>query len=352
MINHLHKSLFIILAFLAIGCQQKKSESTKKTEVYRTIDSLFQSQYKNGQLNGSILIIKNNNTIYEKSYGYSDSTKTTQLNSSFRFNIGSIYKEFPAVAIMQLKEKGHLNLDDRIQKYLPELPKWSNQILIKHLLQYTSGLPRVNWMKHENINGNDVYTDLLNLEELNSNPGEQYLYTNNSPYLLIKIIERITKMNFNSYVKQNVFIPYNLKDTSIKKSYPYNDRSLMAIPFDSNYQEDTFPIHISSILFCSTPKDMYSWFEQLNTFKIISEESLLILAQKSNVSGNNIQSPLGYTDIKDGKISEHSHHGSSGNYESLVRHYNVSDLTIIIMTNQKHNNLHYFTEQVEKIINR
>ena len=125
----------------------------------------------------------------------------------------------------------------------------------------------------------------------------------------------------------------------------------MAIPFDTNYKEDAFPINISSILFNSTPEDMYNWFKQLNSFKIINKESLLFLAQKVNINKNNIQAPLGNPILKEGQIIEHTHHGSSGNYEALVRRYNLIDLTVVIMTNQKHSNLHYLTEQIKMIVN-
>ena len=351
LVKELTISILALLVLLMAGsCMQKKQQLSIKTDRFTKIDSLFQSNHDNGQFNGSVLVVKEDSTIYESSFGYTDGTKAQQLDRTFRFNMGSIYKEFPAVAIMQLIENGRLGLEDNVQLYLPELPDWSQQISIKHLLQYTSGLPRINWMKHDSINDQDVLADLLALKALLSKPGEAYLYTNNSPFLLIKIVEQITNMNFKEYAQLHLFTPFGLENTLIKERYPFVDRSLMAIPFDTNGQEDTFPIHLSSILVCSTPNDMYRWFEKLHSFEIISEKSLLTLSQKSSSPADNVQSPLGSTHVNGSMITEHAHHGSSGNYEALISRYNNLDLTIVLMTNQKHGKLQALTEAVKGMV--
>lgn len=67
--------------------------------------------------------------------------------ADYRFHIGSITKEFTAVALMQLQEQGRLKTDDHVSRYMPELPQWAHKVTIKNLLQYTSGIPNVNWKK-------------------------------------------------------------------------------------------------------------------------------------------------------------------------------------------------------------
>ena len=95
-----------------------------------------------GVFNGNVLVSKNNKIIYNASFGFTDATKTNKLTTDFRFNIGSITKEFSAVALLQLKELGKLKLDDKVSKFIPELPKWASNISIKDLLEYTSGIPK------------------------------------------------------------------------------------------------------------------------------------------------------------------------------------------------------------------
>lgn len=132
-----HLSIIIFLLFLT-------NNVFAQTEGTKQIDSLMQRSNKIGIFNGNVLISKNNKIIYNASFGYTDASKTNQLTTDYRFNIGSITKEFSAVALMQLKEQGKLKLNDKVSKFIPELPKWANEVTIKNLLQYTSGMPDVN----------------------------------------------------------------------------------------------------------------------------------------------------------------------------------------------------------------
>ncbi len=310
---------------------------------HKDIDSLLNSHYQNGTLNGNVLILKNGKTIYEKSFGYTDSTKKTMLTSDYRFNIGSVYKEFPAVAIMQLKEKNLLQIDDKISTYLSGLPKWAETVSIKHLLQYSGGLPKINWgayfSKNLAIHEQDIMNDLTKIDTLAFAPGSDYLYTNYSPILLIKIIEKITNQPFKKYAQEHLFAPNQLAGTVIKQQYPYQDRSLMAIPFDKEFKEDNYKVNVPSVLFNATARDLSNWLQRLHNLKIISKTSLQFLSEVAKTGEHHIQAPLGSCQWKNNTVIEHSHHGSSGNYECIVRNFKQDKITIVILTNQKNKNV-------------
>ena len=90
------------LLFITVGCQHE----TKQVKTEQTIDALLTKYHQKGQFNGSVLVMKNGKEIHHQSYGFSDGSKKVLLTNDFRYGIGSIYKEFPAVAIMQLRGKG------------------------------------------------------------------------------------------------------------------------------------------------------------------------------------------------------------------------------------------------------
>ena len=164
--------LVVIFAFFQTACNKKSdskssSDTTilKKEDIYHSqIDSLIKIAYERGIFNGNILVVKNNEILYQNEFGYTDASKTTKLNQNSVFNIGSIAKEFNAVAIMMLKEQGKLSLDDKLSKFDLGLPKWAETVTVRHLLQYTSGLPRINWKTVKN--DQDMLTDLRNLKKL------------------------------------------------------------------------------------------------------------------------------------------------------------------------------------------
>lgn len=344
---------FILFAAALIFLSGQQSIAQTK-DVNRSIDLFLNEQYKRGKLNGNVLVVKGGRKIYERSFGFADASKKTLLNKNHRFNIGSVYKEFPAVAIMQLKEKNLLRTDDKIGKYLPELPEWSKKISIKHLLQYSSGLPTIDWdsyfEKEESASEELILQDLQKLKKLEFEPGTNYLYTNYSPLLLIEIVERITGQEFRDYAEKKLFAPFDLDDTVINESYPYKDKKLMAIPFDTNFKEDDYKISVSAVLFTSTAEDLYNWFEKLDTFRIVSKESVRLLSEEAK-EGENIQAPLGFADWENDELIEHSHHGTAVNYECVVRRFGKDALTIVILTNQKHRNVYEISEKIREMLN-
>ena len=322
-------------------------------QTYDNIDAYLTGLHEDGKLNGNVLITENKNILYEKSFGYTDGSKTTKLDKEHRFNIGSIYKEFPAVAIMQLQEKGLINLDDSVSEYLSALPEWSRKVSIKNLLQYTSGLPKINWNEYFangiNITETQILDDIMHIKNLEFEPGSDYLYSNSNPILLIKIIEQRTGSNFNDYVQNALFEPLKLTGSIFNNQYPYIDRSLMAIPFDTDFKEDNYEIAVKSLLLSTTASDMATWFEQLAEFTIIDKAAVRLLSERAKV-GSNIQAPLGFGEWIGNQFIEHTHHGSSGNYECIVRRFEENDITIVILTNQKHGNVYEISDTLHKII--
>ena len=143
------RASFLILVLSVIGCNIKpKNQTTRK--YINEIDSLLAESYERDLFNGNILVTKNDTIIYKKSFGYTDGTQQKKLNNKSIFNIGSIAKEFNAVSIMILVEKGILSLNDSISKFNLGLPDWSKKVIIKHLLNYSSGLPEINYSKVKN----------------------------------------------------------------------------------------------------------------------------------------------------------------------------------------------------------
>ncbi|SEL05945.1 CubicO group peptidase, beta-lactamase class C family [Aquimarina amphilecti] len=352
-------STFIILSILcAISCNTTNSKTTSKDNkneniVKQKIDSILISLNQNGKFNGNILIAKNGQILYKNEIGFSKSDKKTLLKETDQFNIGSIYKEIPAIAIMQLEEKGLLQLNDPIKKYFTNLPDWSMNIKIINLLQYTGGLPKINWRNHKIINDQNLMNDLSKISNLEFTPGEDYLYTNYSPFLLSKIIENITNKTFSTYVTQNILQPLRLKESTFKTSFPYENSNSMAIPFNSEFEEDKLPFTIKSsiFLFSTTTNDLFKFIENLHSGKIINKNSLYKISKTENLDHNNMQSALGNVIYQKGELTEHTHHGTSGNYESIISKNRINNTTVIILTNSKNGNVHDIKNTILELLN-
>lgn len=342
-----HLFLCVFLSFLAL-----QNSSAQATEAQKKIDSLLTQLSSTGDFNGIALVVKGDHTLYEKSFGYSNGVEKDLLKTSDKFGIGSIYKELPAIAVMQLQEAGLLNIDDPVSEYITSLPNWSTTITIKNLLQYTSGLPKVQWGKHQEISDAVLLNDLSDLEILQFKPGEGYLYSNNNPFLLSQIVQNISGQDFADYIEEHLLRPVGLTQSGFNDAFPYKNRYGMALPFDDEFKEDAIPfeIHSSLFLFTCTAYDLYKLNYELHSFNIISENSLKTISETTTLNFDNLQSPLGNVEIMDGKITKHAHHGSSGNYECLIQKDVQKDLTIVLFTNRKKKNVHEISNEIGRMI--
>ena len=331
--------LALCTAFLNVSCQ------------YKSIDEYIQQEYLEGELNGNVLVVKNDEVLYEKSFGIAHPETKNPLTAEHRFAIGSISKEFPGVAAMQLYERGNLKLDDKVSKYLKDLPAWASTISIQQLFKYTSGLPRVAWERYgENqmtVTHELLLNDLKKVKELDFEPGTDYLYSNYNPILLIHIVEAVSGQSFENYVTQNIFKPAKMTNSYFAKATPWKNEILPAYPFNKENKLDAFKMDGIKFLMLFTAHDMYQYLHHLHSYQLLSKESVKLLSEREGS-----QSPLGVLEWDDDILEVHHHHGEQGSYESVIRYHPEDDLYIIILKNQKVFNVMDMADKIKKIVNQ
>ena len=174
---HILKQISIAASIIVLSISKLAAQNNTENE----IDALMNKVHASGIFNGNILVLQKGKTVYQSSFGYANVGKKEKLNADYRFNIGSIAKEFISVGIMMLKEQGKLNVEDKVSKYIDSLPNWADKISIKNLLQYTSGLPDINW---KTIQGDaDIFRDMKQVSKLDFEPGTNYAYNNSNVFL-------------------------------------------------------------------------------------------------------------------------------------------------------------------------
>ena len=193
--NYIFMSIAIIIQLTPFAVKANDKVDTK-------ISHLMTESNQRGLFNGNISIIHQGKSIFEKQIGFTDGTKSIKLSKNSTFALGSITKEFSAVAIMILHEKGLIDINAPLSTFNLGLPSWSEKVKVKHLLNYTSGLPRLNFRGVKVAS--DIDFQLQQTEKLEFMPGEGYLYSNHNVFLQMKLIEKITKQSYVKFVK-NVF---------------------------------------------------------------------------------------------------------------------------------------------------
>ena len=203
--------LFLLSFTLTSYGQIKESEA---------IDSLFLEWNKPETPGCAIGIVKDGEFIYSNGYGIADLEHDIEITPSSVFYIGSVSKQFVTFSILLLEEQGKLDLDDRIQKYLPDFPDYNSNLTIRNFIHHTSGVRdylTLMYLKGRNYLDNadvdEVYELIKKQKELNFIPGEKYLYSNSCYFMLAMIIEKAAGQSLKDFAHENIFQPLGMKNS-------------------------------------------------------------------------------------------------------------------------------------------
>lgn len=160
---------------------------------------------------GVVAVVRDGAMVWQQGYGYHDYTKTRAVRETDVYDLASITKVMATTtSIMNLVDKGRLNLDDKVAKYIPEFNEGSKkEITIEHLLLHTSGLPAFQIYVDKLKTRSEIINAVKN-EPLESEPGEKYVYSDLGFILLGEIVEEISGIRLDRYIRSQFFYPMNM----------------------------------------------------------------------------------------------------------------------------------------------
>ena len=248
----IRKYIPVFMLVLTVHCMEIKAQA-----VAGRLDSLFTAPGNFENLNGNVLIAENGKIIYQRSFGFANFEKKKPNDKASSFNIGSNTKTFTSTAILQLKGKGKLRLDDPFKKYFPLFPYPS--ITIHHLLTHTSGLSDFDMyfavLKDEPnkiLTNEDIIPSIIKYNKpLKFQPGDDFNYCNTNFELLALLVEKISGLTYPDYLKKFIFLP-----AGMLHSYTQNDPQKTR---DSNLVINYMPANLYSGSYTntdSTPRPM------------------------------------------------------------------------------------------------
>lgn len=291
----------------------------------KRIDSLMASANNRGVFSGTILVAQKGEIIYHKAWGFADAGQSKPLTTDMLFDIGSISKEFNGVSIMLMKQQGKLDLEDPVSHYLAGLPQWADQVKIKHLLNYTSGLP--NFTSQSNETDMQLLDSLRNLKSLKFESGSAYTYAHANVYLQRRIIEQISQLSYADFVSKFIFKPCGMQHSIMDADL---NRPDVTKAFDNDFKPTPY-LQLTTGFVRLTAADLYKFVTRLEQFKIISRASFDQLAV--NFPGG--ESSLGSTSFENGKLKWHRHQGSNSNYEALLYTDHQDSVSVVMATNNQ-----------------
>lgn len=202
----------IILSFFSCKNENKESAINHSgyTDLQAKLDSLYGAHFNENSPGAALLILYNGEKIINKGYGLRDLENKKPITPSTNMRSGSMTKQFTCLGLLKLMEEGKLSLTDTIYKYYP-YPIFKN-VTIEQFISHTSGIEDADWIIENSTKNSSEYVRNEDLIEWYANnnvirfpPGTAFEYNNGTYATLAQIIEKLSGMRYEDYIKKHVF---------------------------------------------------------------------------------------------------------------------------------------------------
>lgn len=309
------------------------------------LDALIGRGMKQAPFPGLVVAIqRGEEVVYRKAFGYADLENSVPVTVDTVFPIGSVTKTMTGLSIMQLVAQGRLGLDDRAGDHLANLPAPVAALRIRNLLDHTSGLVNYTDVPGFPRNSQRPFTReemlgwFVNLP-LQFEPGTRWSYTNSGLYLLGLILEKITGLTYDVYLKRNLFTPFGMVSSSMEgweTVVPHRAHGYVPGPGglqNAPRYDPLVPFSAGAVL--STVDDMLRYRRGVFGDGPTPPEVRRLILQRDNLaSGARLPYALGCLAVTDFEgHTKVSHPGDIFGFSSQYSYYPDDRITIVLLTN-------------------
>lgn len=250
------------------------------------MDQVVRASVAAEEFSGSVLVARDGEILLDRGYGFANREWSIPNDGDTKFRLGSVTKQFTAVAIMVLSERGLVDLDAPVKTYLTDAPAAWDGVTIRHLLTHTSGVP--------SFTDFDGYGALKTLpatidsliarfrdRSLEFQPGEGWTYSNSGYVLLTAVVEKASGKSYTDFVTENLFQPLGMTDSGYDShaailphrasGYAPTARGIV----NADYIDMSIPQGAGALY--STTRDLLKWEQGLFGGRLLTPESLTLL---------------------------------------------------------------------------
>ncbi len=325
-----------------------EAQNLDRTAVVRAIDSIVNEPIEAGQVAGaSVAVVQGADTILLKAYGFADLEYHVPTPDRAIYEIGSVTKQFTAVAILQMVEAGKLDLDAVFTDYLPDYPADAHGITVRRLMDHTSGIKGYTEMPEFGAIATrslprDSLVALFSAAPLDFPPGEAMIYNNSAYFLLGLIIEAVSGESYEDYVRSHLFEPLGMVDSRYCSSNAILERR--AHGYDATpdglvrkgYIDHTWPYAAGSL--CSTAGDLVAWNQALHGdgdggTTLGADGYRELITPGTLKDGTPLRYAKGLGVLVRGGRRAIGHGGGIPGFLSQVTYYPEEDLSVVVLVN-------------------
>jgi CubicO group peptidase (beta-lactamase class C family) len=310
----------------------------------RAVDERAASRAAQDRFSGAILVAQDGRVLFQKAYGLADRgrSKPNTLDTQFRF--GSMGKMFTAVAIMQLAERGKIDLEAPIGRYLPNYPNQdiATKVTVAHLLSHTGGTGDIFGPDFDrakaSLRSTKDYVDLYGSRAAEFAPGSRVSYSNYGFILLGRIVEQVSGLRYDDHIERRIFKPVGMASTGNRPESEVLPRRAVSYTGSGarlKSAEDSFPLNGTAAGGgYSTVGDFNRFMRGLTSHRLLRGDTLrkLIEGGVKTADGQFAGYDFGETVPEAGRFIGHG--GGAPGMSGLLQHFLTSKVTVIVLANR------------------
>ncbi len=358
-------SLIVVVSmlFITVSCENISYIINEKTnipdknsfeEIQKKLNDYLDKNYKD-KFSGSILISAYGKVLFSKGYGMADYDNGIPNTPNTSFDIASLKKQFTAMGIMILSEKGLLDVSDKINKFIPEID-CGDKITVHQLLTNSSGITNkiydgISLNMKKSSTTKDIIQALkgkkINLEY---EPGRSFSYCNINYTFLEYIIEKVSKKSYQDFITGNILQPLNMDESgfcndAIDENHAVGYMDLNPIAVRATDSKDI--VNDAQGGMYSSVEDMFKWDQALYSEKLVKLKTLGAIF-KSYKGGYGYGWFIGSDN--DGVVADYK--GKADGFSAYIKRNTAKRQLIVILNNYANYDSELLIHDIESMLNQ
>ena len=250
------------------------------------MDEVVRASFEADEFTGAVLVARDGEVLLDRGYGFANREWSVPNDGDTKFRLGSVTKQFTAVAIMLLNERGLVDLDAPVKTYLPDAPAAWDGVTVRHLLTHTAGVP--NFTDFDDYGASKTLPATMDSligrfrdRPLDFQPGEGWSYSNSGYILLTAIVEKASGKSYADFVAETLIQPLGMAVSGYDShaavlprrasGYAPTARGIV----NADYIDMSIPQGAGALY--STTRDLLKWEQGLFGGRLLTPASLALL---------------------------------------------------------------------------
>ncbi len=340
-----NKTVRILLLGWLFVIASSFSHSIHAQGVAPKVDEYMDAAVRTYHFSGTVLLARDGHSIVSRGYGMANFELGVANTPKTKFRIGSMTKQFTAMGVLILQERGKLSVTDSICEYVPQCPQAWQEITIQQLMTHTSGI-------HEYLRLSEfqqralplpvaAVIETLKTKPLDFKPGEKFSYSNSGYYIAGYIIERASGKTYKTFLQENIFKPLGMSDTGYDDPNQLLPNRAAGYSLEvggkvtnAAYLDMSRPFAAGALY--STAEDLLLWDAALYTERLVSRKSFEAALNSSvDASVKSLTGKYGYgwlTMQQAGRRAQ-VHSGEINGFTSFLARFPEEHATVIVLSN-------------------